>query len=101
MSDVSSMFIVYLLELLQWHPNNATKQVIRDLWPNAKRAAEWHLNITMTEGLPTYIWTTYDYVRTMSYPYASYSGAFHLLAMKAAEKLAYWMGETLVYCVPD
>ena len=36
MGDVSSMFIVYLLELWQWG-NDA--DIVRELWPAAKRAA--------------------------------------------------------------
>ena len=43
MSDVSSMFIVYLLELQTWYQDaSITSVVIQDLWPHAKLAAEWH-----------------------------------------------------------
>ena len=94
MSDVSSMFIVYLLEILQWHPDPATNKFVEELWPYAKRAAQWHLNISEEgDGLPMYMITTYDLLHTHSYPYASYSSAFHLLAMKAATKLAKWMSK--------
>ena len=94
MCDVSSMFIVYLLELHQWHSNfTRVQQVLTDLWPNAKRAAQWHLDRAAATGLPQYLVTTYDVVQLAAYPYSSYSSAFHLLAMKAAEKLAVVMGE--------
>ena len=33
MGDVSSMFIVYLLELMQWTDNTA---IVAELWPAAK-----------------------------------------------------------------
>ena len=98
MSDVSSMFIVYLLELLQWHPDNTTNDVVAELWPAAKRAAEWHMNVSVEEGIPTHLVTTYDVLGMAGYPYATYNGAFHLLAMRAAERLAYWMGEYLFVC---
>ena len=94
MSDVSSMFIVYLLELHQWHLNpTRVQQVLKDLWPNAKSAAQWHLDRANETGLPQYLVTTYDVLGLAAYPYSSYSSAFHLLAMKAAEKLALIMGE--------
>ena len=97
MSDVSSMFIVYLLEILQWHPDPATNKFVEELWPYAKRAAQWHLDISREgDGLPKYMVTTYDQLRIQSYPYASYSAAFHLLAMKAATKLAEWISKPLI-----
>lgn len=92
------MFIVYLLELLQWHPGNTTQQVVQDLWPNAKRAARWHMDVSQEGGMPMYVWTTYDYVFMDSYPFTTYTGAFHLLAMKAAEKLANYMGTRIYVC---
>ncbi len=43
--------------------------------------------------MPTHLVTTYDVLGLKAYPYSSYTGAFHLLAMKAAEKLALWMSK--------
>eukprot|EP00731_Ephydatia_muelleri_P017922 Em0010g1020a len=75
MSDVTSMFIT---------PTSWSSQ----------QAAQWQLNITQSNGyLPTYLVSTYDILGLDSYKYATYNGAFHLLAMKAAEKLAYLMGD--------
>ncbi len=65
--------------------------MVKELWPNAKRAAQWHLNISKEVGMPLHLVTTYDVLGLYAYPYVSYTGAFHLLAMKAAEKLAEWM----------
>ena len=94
MSDVSSMFIVYLLELQTWHRNiSVTSAVLRDLWPHAKRAAEWQMNISSTDGIPRNLVDTYDVLGLCAYRHSTYSSAFHLLAMKAAEKLAYEMGK--------
>ena len=42
MSDVSSMYIIYLLELLKWANDTA---LVKELWPSAKRAAEWLRNM--------------------------------------------------------
>ena len=94
MSDVSSMFIVYLLELQTWYQNTSvTSAVLRDLWPHAKRAAEWQMNISSIDGIPHNLVDTYDILGLSAYRHSTYSAAFHLLAMKAAEKLAYQMGE--------
>ena len=93
MSDVTSMFITYILEMYTWSSDSSILAVIRGLWPNTKRAAQWQLNITQSNGyLPIYLVSTYDILGLDSYKYATYNGAFHLLAMKAAEKLAYLMG---------
>ena len=91
MVDVSSMYIVYLLEILQWHPDPKSNDIVKELWPIAKKAAQWHIDISAEYGMPRYIWTTYDYTRMVAYPYVSYSAAFHMLAMKAAQRLAVWM----------
>ena len=40
MGDVSSMFIVYLLEIWQWTGDAA---FVREMWPAAKKAAEWQM----------------------------------------------------------
>ena len=94
MSDVSSMFIVYLLELQTWYQNTSvTSAVLQDLWPHAKRAAEWQMNISSIDGIPPYLVNTYDVLGLGAYRHSTYSAAFHLLAMKAAEKLAYQIGE--------
>ncbi len=93
MSDVSSTFIVYLLELLTWQRDDyKVQQVLDDLWPHAKRAAEWHLNVSAAEGIPSGLCDTYDHLGLSGYPYDTYGAAFHLLAMRAAEILAYGMG---------
>ena len=94
MSDVSSMFIVYLLELQTWYQDtNVTSAVLRDLWPHAKLAAEWQMNISNADKIPNYLETTYDILGLSAYRHSTYSSAFHLLAMLAAERLAYQMGK--------
>lgn len=72
-------------------------QVVTELWPNAKRAAQWHLDRSVKHGIPTYLITTYDILGLGAYPFATYNGAFHLLAMRAATELALLMGEFIQY----
>ena len=96
MSDVSSMFIVYLLELQTWHLNISIAEheaVLKDLWPHARLAAEWQMSVSSRDDIPLHLVDTYDVLGLVAYPHSTYSSAFHLLAMLAAEKLAYQMGE--------
>lgn len=90
MGDVSSMFIVYLLELWQW---GGDEEAVRELWPAARRAAQWQMARAGTwqvggQGLPVHVIDTYDGLRLDSYSASAFSGFFHLLAMKAAAVLA-------------
>ena len=90
MGDVSSMFIVYLLELWQWAQDDA---IVRELWPAAKRAAQWQMARAETwqdggQGLPRNVIDTYDGLALNNYDASAFSGFFHLLAMKVAAALA-------------
>ncbi|KAK6180933.1 hypothetical protein SNE40_008897 [Patella caerulea] len=91
MSDVSSMFIVYLLELYRWENDTA---LLTELWPYAKRAAEWHILVSKRYGLPYRLQNTYDVIGLDAYDICTYNSAFHLLGMRAAEELAKVMGDT-------
>ena len=97
MSDVSSMFIVYLLELLTWHDDPYSQQVVRDLYNASKKAAQWQLAESAADGIPSHLVSTYDIVGLTRYPHDAYGGSFHLLAMKAAETLAYKMSMYILY----
>ena len=85
MGDVSSMFIVYLLEMYQWMNDTAA---VRELWPVAKEAARWQINRSATHGLPDHLVDTYDGLQLSRYNVSMFSGMFHLLAMRAASTLA-------------
>ena len=67
MSDGSSMWLTYLLELYKWQNDTA---LVHELWPHAKQAAQWQLNVSKAQGVPYKLETTYDilgltrYVRT-------------------------------------
>lgn len=88
MGDVTSMFIVYLLELWQW---TADESLLKELWPAAKAAAEWQMDRATNPsapGLPHHLIDTYDGLALENYNASAFSGFFHLLAMKAARTLA-------------
>ena len=86
MGDVSSMFIVYLLEIWQWGAVDAA--VLSELWPAARRAAEWQLARANASGLPQHLVDTYDILGLNQYESSTFSSVFHLLAMRAAAALA-------------
>jgi len=90
MSDVSSMFIVYVWELYAWANDT---QSLKEFYPNAKRAAQWHISVSQEFGIPYRLVSTYDILGLDQYNVTAYNSVFHLLAMKAAEKLATAMGD--------
>ena len=90
MSDVSSMFIVYVLELLRWGNDTTT---LDELYPAVKRAAEWQMSVSVGDGLPQHLVNTYDILGPNRYKHVSYNSVFHLLAMAAAKELAKFQGD--------
>ena len=55
MSDVSSMYVLYVLELYKWGGDIA---MLKELWPAAKKAAQWHIDSSIDDGLPNYLCNT-------------------------------------------
>lgn len=90
MSDSTSMFICYILELLKWSGDTET---LRLYYPTVKRAAEWQMNVSATYGVPLKLQTTYDILGFTRYELSSYSSVFHIMAMKAAAELATAAGD--------
>jgi hypothetical protein len=90
MSDVSSMYIVYVLELLRWGNDTTT---LDRLYPVVRRAAEWQMNVSAEDGLPQHLVNTYDILGPNRYKHVSYNSVFHLLAMAAARELATFKGD--------
>ena len=89
MGDVSSMFIVYLLELHRWGADDAdAAALVAELWPAARRAAQWQMGRASELGLPSHLVDTYDGLRLQRYNASCFSSLFHLLAMRAARELA-------------
>ncbi|CAE7410315.1 unnamed protein product [Symbiodinium natans] len=92
MSDVSSSFAYYLLEALMWRN---TTEMVRDLYPAAKKAVQWHITEGASHGgQPTRLVNTYDILAPEKLTYQSYNCVMHLLALKVGSKLAEFMGDT-------
>mmetsp|Transcript_31906 Transcript_31906/g.67137 ORF Transcript_31906/g.67137 Transcript_31906/m.67137 type:complete len:982 (+) Transcript_31906:283-3228(+) len=85
MADVSAMYITYLLELWQWTADGA---LVKELWPVAKRAALWQMDVSKELGVPFQLQSTYDGLNLQRYNATTYNSMFHMLAMKAAAALA-------------
>jgi non-lysosomal glucosylceramidase len=90
MSDSSSMFIVYLLELMRWSNDTRSLELY---YPAAKRAAQWQMDKSEEFGVPLGLDSTYDILKFPKYQLSSYASAFHLLAMRATMELAVLSGD--------
>lgn len=90
MSDVSSMFILYVLELLRWDADNVTATLY---YPTVKRAAQWQMRNASRFGVPTHLQTSYDIMGFDKSEVAVYASVFHLAAMAAAAELATFAGD--------
>mmetsp|Transcript_14855 Transcript_14855/g.47769 ORF Transcript_14855/g.47769 Transcript_14855/m.47769 type:complete len:478 (+) Transcript_14855:1433-2866(+) len=89
MGDVSSMFVVYLLEWWRWTADEpSAASLVVELWPAARAAARWQMARAAESGLPTRLVDTYDGLRLSRYNVSCFSALFHLLAMAAARELA-------------
>ena len=90
MGDVSSMFIVYLLEYIAWGHAETSWEVVFPLWPVARAAAAWQMRRANRSAinLPDHLTDTYDGLFFQRYNASTYSAFFHLLAMRAAAALA-------------
>ena len=109
MSDVSSMYITYVLELYKWQNDTATLHEViltsssphphrphpflPQLWPIVKKAAQWQMNVSAADGTPEHLCNTYDILGPTKHLHVSYNTVFHLLSMKAAAALATVMGD--------
>ncbi|CAD5124032.1 DgyrCDS12336 [Dimorphilus gyrociliatus] len=91
MSDVSSMLMVYILEMYQW---GGDVDLLKEMYPVIIKAADWHINTTGSYGIPINLQNTYDILALNAYTFSAYNSAFHLLAMKVAEHLARAMSDT-------
>jgi non-lysosomal glucosylceramidase len=90
MSDSSSMFIVYLLELMRWSNDTRSLELY---YPTAKRAAQWQMDKSKEFGVPLGLETTYDIMGFPKYQLSAYTSVFHLLAMRATMELAMLSGD--------
>eukprot|EP01064_Diplonema_japonicum_P033224 TRINITY_DN64_c1_g2_i1.p1 TRINITY_DN64_c1_g2~~TRINITY_DN64_c1_g2_i1.p1 ORF type:complete len:965 (+),score=272.99 TRINITY_DN64_c1_g2_i1:68-2962(+) len=91
MSDCSTMYIIYLLELLKWNDDTA---FVKEWYPVAKKAAEWQISVSTVSGMPYKLQTTYDILALNRYDASTYSTVFHIAAMRAMAELAQFMGDS-------
>ena len=70
MSDVSSMYITYVLELYRWQGDTET---LHALWPVVKNAANWQMNVSAADGTPAYLCNTYDILGPTGHEHVSYN----------------------------
>eukprot|EP00463_Aulacantha_scolymantha_P001814 TRINITY_DN2439_c0_g1_i1.p1 TRINITY_DN2439_c0_g1~~TRINITY_DN2439_c0_g1_i1.p1 ORF type:complete len:275 (-),score=19.66 TRINITY_DN2439_c0_g1_i1:58-882(-) len=73
MSDSTSMFILYVLELLLWEGDTNTALLY---YPTVKRAAEWQIQASKTFEVPLSLETTYDILQFPKYQLSTYSTIF-------------------------
>jgi len=70
MSDSTSMFILYVLELLRW---NGDTETLRLYYPTVRRAALWQMNVSSEFGVPLKLETTYDILQFPKYQLSTYA----------------------------
>ncbi|KAK8792751.1 hypothetical protein WA158_004915 [Blastocystis sp. Blastoise] len=90
MSDCSSMFAMALVEHYKW---NKDRQVVTDLYNNAKRGIQWHLDVSKTYGLPEKLCNTYDIMGPEGYALFGYNGVAHIMGLQAMRELAIIMND--------
>lgn len=57
MSDVTSMFMMYTLELYRWANDTA---FLHEMWPHVANGALWQIASCKNTGLPQHLVATYD-----------------------------------------
>ena len=93
--DSASLVLLSIYRDYLW---TADKPFLDDLWPYAKRAAQWHIDRCERFGLPDRLVNTYDLwdleLGVESIPdLISYNAFLHIAALAAAEKLAAIQGD--------
>jgi len=78
----------FILEIYQDYVWSGDRDFLNELWPNAKKAAEWQINRAQKYGLPDHLNNTYDWWAFQDKDIVSYNAFLHLAALKAAGKLA-------------
>lgn len=64
MSDSTSMFMIYVLELLLWDGDTTSAKLY---YPTVKRGAQWQMAKAATYGVPLGLQTTYDIIGLEKY----------------------------------
>jgi non-lysosomal glucosylceramidase len=91
MSDCTSTFILGVFELYHWTGDRA---FLAELWPHARKAAQWQMERSEPFGLPRHLNNTYDWWAFDRKDVVSYNAVLHLAALRAAEQLAEAQGDS-------
>ena len=90
MGDGATTFILEIYQDYLWTGDRA---FLDEIWPYAKKAAEWQIERCAAHGLPNNLDNTYDWWAFAEKDLCSYNAFLHLAAMLAAEKLATVQGD--------
>jgi len=91
MGDGATTFILEIYQDYLWTGDGA---FLDEMWPRAKKAAEWQIERCAAHGLPNNLDNTYDWWEFAEKDLCSYNAFLHLAAILAAEKLAAVQGDT-------
>jgi len=78
----------FILEVYQDYVWTGDRAFLDEIWPHAKKAAEWQLGRCATHGLPNNLDNSYDWWSFADKDLCSYNAFLHLAAILAAERLA-------------
>jgi non-lysosomal glucosylceramidase len=90
MGDCTSTFILGVYNQYLW---SADRRFLGELWPAAKKAAQWQIDRSRSFGLPARLNNTYDWWAFQDKDVVAYNAVLHLAALGAAAKLAETQGD--------
>ncbi len=90
LGDCCPSFILTVYKAHKWSTDSSFAD---EMWPHAKRAAEWQILRAGELGLPNRLASTYDLSSFQSKDIVSYNALMHLAAMKASIALAEAYGD--------
>ncbi len=85
MGDCTSTFILGVYNHYLW---TADRRFLDELWPAAKKAAQWQIDRSRSFGLPEQLNNTYDWWAFQDKDVVAYNAVLHLAALQAAARLA-------------
>ncbi|GAA5509176.1 GH116 family glycosyl-hydrolase [Novipirellula caenicola] len=90
LGDCCPSFILTVYKAHKWSTDSS---FVDEMWPHAKKAAEWQIRRAEQLGVPNRLASTYDLSNFQSKDIVSYNAFMHLAAMKASIALAEAYGD--------
>ena len=90
MGDCTSTFILGVYNHYLW---TADRRFLDELWPAARKAAQWQIGRSRSFGLPARLNNTYDWWAFQDKDVVAYNAVLHLAALEAADRLAEIKGD--------